>query len=54
MLRVRSLFDSLDGIDEVTDKTGAVQVDTDKLAALAPKLTALLPQTIASMKTSRT
>ncbi len=49
----RSLFDALDGIDEVTDETGAVQVNTDKLADLAPKLTALLPQTIASMKTSR-
>jgi putative drug exporter of the RND superfamily len=49
----RSLFDALDGIDQVTDQTGAVQVNTDKLADLAPKLTALLPQTIASMKTSR-
>jgi putative drug exporter of the RND superfamily len=49
----RSIFDSLDSIDEVTDATGAVQVNTDKLADLAPKLTALLPQTIASMKTSR-
>ena len=49
----RSLFDALDGIDEVTDETGAVQVNTDKLAELAPKLTALLPQTIASMKASR-
>ena len=28
----RSLFDSLDGIDEVTDKTGAVQGNTDQLA----------------------
>jgi len=49
----RSLFDALDGIDQVTDKTGAVQVNTDKLADLAPKLTALLPQTIATMKASR-
>ncbi|MGV9797060.1 MMPL/RND family transporter [Mycobacterium sp. NPDC003449] len=49
----RSVFDALDGIDELTDITGAVQVDTDQLADLAPKLTALLPQTIASMKTSR-
>jgi putative drug exporter of the RND superfamily len=49
----RSLFDALDGIDKVTDQTGAVQVNTDKLADLAPKLTALLPQTIASMKASR-
>jgi RND superfamily putative drug exporter len=50
---IKSLFDSLDGIDAVTEATGAVQVNTDQLADLAPKLTALLPQTIASMKTSR-
>jgi RND superfamily putative drug exporter len=50
---IRSLFDSLDGIDAVTEKTGAVQVNTDQLADLAPKLTALLPQTIASLKTTR-
>ena len=49
----RSIFDSLDGIDEVTDQTGAVQGNTDQLADLAPQLTALLPQTIASMKASR-
>ena len=49
----RSLFDALDGIDEVTDQTSAVQANTDQLADLAPKLTALLPQTIASMKASR-
>ncbi|MCV7419479.1 MMPL family transporter [Mycobacterium yunnanensis] len=50
---IRSLFDSLDGIDELTDRTGAVQGNTDQLAALAPKLTALLPQTLATMKQSR-
>jgi putative drug exporter of the RND superfamily len=50
---IRSVFDSLDGIDKVTDQTGAVQANTDQLANLAPQLTALLPQTIASMKTSR-
>ncbi len=49
----RSLFDSLDGIDAVTDKTRGVQGNTDQLASLAPQLTALLPQTIASMKVSR-
>jgi RND superfamily putative drug exporter len=49
----RSLFDSLDGIDAVTDKTEGVQGNTDQLAAIAPQLTALLPQTIASMKVSR-
>jgi RND superfamily putative drug exporter len=50
---IRSLFDSLDGIDKLTDQTGAVQGNTDQLAEIAPKLTALLPQTIASMKQSR-
>jgi len=50
---IRSLFDSLDGIDRLTDQTAAVQGNTDQLADLAPKLTALLPQTIASMKVSR-
>jgi RND superfamily putative drug exporter len=50
---IRSVFDSLDGIDKVTDQTGQVQANTDQLAQLAPQLTALLPQTIASMKTSR-
>jgi RND superfamily putative drug exporter len=50
---IRSLFDSLDGIDKLTDQTGAVQGNTDQLADIAPKLTALLPQTIASMKQSR-
>jgi RND superfamily putative drug exporter len=49
----RSLFDSLDTVDQLTDKTSAVQVNTDQLADIAPQLTALLPQTIASMKTSR-
>jgi RND superfamily putative drug exporter len=48
----RSLFDSLDGLDEVTQQTAAVQGNTDQLADLAPQLTALLPQTIATMKLS--
>jgi RND superfamily putative drug exporter len=50
---IRSLFDSLDGIDKLTDQTGAVQGNTDHLANLAPQLTALLPQTIESMKTTK-
>ena len=49
----RSLFDSLDGIDQLTDQTAAVQGNTDQLADLAPQLTALLPQTLATMKASR-
>jgi RND superfamily putative drug exporter len=50
---VRSLFDSLDGIDDTTNLTADVQTNTDQLAEIAPKLTELLPQTIASMKASR-
>ncbi|WP_111511978.1 RND family transporter [Mycobacterium kyogaense] len=47
---IRSLFDSLDGIDQLTDAQGEVQGNTDQLADLAPQLTALLPQTIATSK----
>jgi putative drug exporter of the RND superfamily len=50
---LRSLYDALDGIDETTTLTETNQVYTDKLADLAPRLTALLPQSIAEMKTSR-
>ncbi|MGA9375210.1 MAG: MMPL family transporter [Mycobacterium sp.] len=50
---LRSVFDALDSIDKTTSMTGEVQVNTDQLADLAPKLTALLPQSIASMKISR-
>ncbi|MGB5149245.1 MAG: MMPL family transporter [Mycobacterium sp.] len=50
---MRSVFDALDSIDKTTTMTGEVQVNTDQLAVLAPKLTALLPQSIASMKASR-
>ena len=46
----RSVFDSLDGLDEVTQQTADVQGNTDQLADLAPQLTALLPKTIATMK----
>jgi RND superfamily putative drug exporter len=49
----KSIFDSLDGLSQVTDQTAAVQDNTDQLAALAPQLTALLPQTLATMKASR-
>jgi RND superfamily putative drug exporter len=50
---LRSVFNSIDQIDQLTDQTASVQTNTDQLANLAPQLTALLPQTIASMKTSR-
>lgn len=50
---LRSLFDSLDGIDETANLTEENQKNTDKLADLARKLTALLPKTIEQMKVSR-
>ena len=34
---LRSIFDSLDGIDATADKIGALQVDIDKLASLTPQ-----------------
>ena len=49
---VRSLFDSLDGINELTDKTAAVQGNTDQLATLAPQLTALIPKTLETMRST--
>ncbi|WP_077086481.1 RND family transporter [Mycobacterium rhizamassiliense] len=42
---IRSVFDSIDGIDEVTDKMHDLVGNLDKLDALIPQLTAqLLPQ----------
>ncbi len=40
---LRSVFDSLDGISELSDKFGNITASLDKLDALQPKLVALLP-----------
>jgi putative drug exporter of the RND superfamily len=51
---IRSTFDSLDGIDTMTDDVQALLPDLDRLDALMPQLLTVLPQTIESMKTMRT
>lgn len=50
---LRSLFDALDGIDELSDQISGLTVDLDHLNRLMPQLLADFPKTIDSMKTMR-
>lgn len=50
---LRSLFDALDGINELTDQLANVSGSIAKLDALQPKLLALIPPQIASQETNR-
>ncbi|HET9891891.1 MAG TPA: MMPL family transporter, partial [Mycobacterium sp.] len=50
---VRSVFDSLDGVDRLTDDLGGLVTDTDKLDSLMPQLIALLPPIIDATTTMR-
>jgi RND superfamily putative drug exporter len=50
---IRSLFDALDGVDQLSDLLAQTTVSLDKLNALQPKLLALLPPQIASQETNR-
>lgn len=49
----RSLFDAIDGIDQLTEKFENLTASLDKLDALQPKLTALIPPQIESQQTNR-
>ena len=49
----RSLFDTIDGIDKLTDNLGPVVKDTEHLDSLLPQTLALLPPMIDTMKTMR-
>jgi RND superfamily putative drug exporter len=49
----RSLFDALDGIDQLTEKFENLTASLDKLDALQPKLVALIPPQIDSQQTNR-
>ena len=51
---VRSIFDSLDGVDKLTDDLGSLVKDTDKLDTLLPQIIALLGPIIDSTTTMRT
>jgi RND superfamily putative drug exporter len=50
---IRSIFDTLDGIDELADKLQNLIGDLDQMDQLMPQMLADLPPTIASMKTMR-
>jgi RND superfamily putative drug exporter len=48
----RSLFDALDGIDELADQFTSITASLDKLDALQPQLVALIPPQINSQMTN--
>ena len=50
----RSVFDTLDGINVLSDKLGGLVVNMDRLDALMPQLLTLMPPMIETMKTMRT
>ena len=49
---LRSVFDALDGIDQLTEKFEDLTATLDRLDALQPKLVALIPPQIASQQTN--
>jgi putative drug exporter of the RND superfamily len=49
----RSLFDALDGIDQLDEKTHRLTKDIDSIDSLQPQLMELLPPQIESLKTTR-
>ncbi len=51
---MRSVFDSLDGIDALTDDLAAVTVDMDQLDVLMPKMATIMPPMIEAMKSMKT
>jgi RND superfamily putative drug exporter len=50
---LRSIFDSIDGIDQLADKLQGITGDLDQLDQLMPQMLATIPPTIESMKTMR-
>ena len=51
---IRSVFDTLDGIDTMTDDIQALMPQMERLDALMPQLVALMPGMIDTMKTMKT
>jgi putative drug exporter of the RND superfamily len=51
---LRSVFDALDGVDNLTDDLGPLVNDTDRLDSLMPQLISLLPPIIDATTTMRT
>jgi RND superfamily putative drug exporter len=50
---LRSIFDSLDGIDTLADQIQGLTIDLDRLDHLLPQMLPVLQETIATMKTMR-
>ena len=51
---LRSIFDSLDGVDELSDKLRDLVSDLDQIDVLMPQMLAQLPEMIAIMQSMRT
>ena len=51
---LRSIFDTLDGVDEVSDKMRDLVKDMDQLDLLMPQMLAQMPPMIATMQSMRT
>lgn len=51
---IRSIFDGLDGIDEVTDKCAGMRQGTRPIDLLMPQMLLQFPQMIATMQSTRT
>jgi RND superfamily putative drug exporter len=51
---IRSIFDTLDGVDEVSDKMHDLVKDMDQLDLLMPQMLAQFPPMIATMQSMRT
>ena len=51
---LRSIFDSIDGVDEISDKLHDLVTDLDQLDVLMPQLLTQFPQMIATMQSMRT
>jgi RND superfamily putative drug exporter len=50
---LRSIFDALDGVDQVTEKLVGMSADIDQLDILMPQMRAQLPEQIATMRTMK-
>jgi putative drug exporter of the RND superfamily len=50
---IRSVFDSIDGISELSDKFATITASLDKLNALQPQLAALIPPQLAVQEANR-
>ena len=53
-MSLRSVFDSLDGVDALTDNLKELVADIDQIDVLLPQVLAQFPETIAIMQESRT